>query len=111
MVEGMHRWFNTLQIKNGNFKNIFKCINVLRVIYKEEDVNIDAALNAGEKKHRKRVADFEKRDEKIIACLEVYAKLKTYETKLRQLHNLASKLTLDVLNDITDENAHLPIDD
>ena len=98
----MHRWFNTLQIKNGNFKNIFKCINVLRTLYKEEDVKIDSAL--GGDKHRKRMAVFEKRDEKIIACLEVYAEQNTYETKLRQLHILAAKLTLDVLTDVQDEN-------
>ena len=108
-IEGFHKWFNTLQIQGGeNFKNIFKTINVLRKIYKDEDIKIDEQL-AG-KKRRKRMAKFETRDEEIIAVLRVYKEQETPETKLRQLHIIASKLVVapDVLVDIQDENANFP---
>ena len=108
-IEAMHKWFNSLQNKGENFKNIFKTINVLRKIYSDEDVNIDNQL--GGKKYRKRNAVFEKRNDKIIAVLEVYGRQKTYPTKLRQLHIIAAKLVLDVLTDIQDENANFPDED
>ena len=68
-IEAMHKWFNSLQNKGENFKNIFKTINVLRKIYSDEDVNIDNQL--GGKKYRKRNAVFEKRNDKIIAVLQL----------------------------------------
>ena len=101
-MEGHHRWFNALQIKTESFNNVFKTINVLRKINEEEIINIDDQL-AG-KKQRKRVAEFDARDDKIRAILEVYAKQNTIPTKLRQLHLIAAKLTLDVSTDIQDEN-------
>ena len=99
--EGFHRWFNSLLMQKNSFQNIFKSINVLRHIYKIEDVNIDEAL-AG-KRHRQRTKVFEERDEKIRKILEVYLKQETLQTKLRQLHLIAAKLTIDVNTDIQDE--------
>ena len=99
--EGFHRWFNTLQMQNGNFQNFFKTVNVLRKINSDSIVKIDNAL-AG-KKHRQRTKDFEKRDDEIIEILKVYEKQSTFPTKLRQLHLIASKLIVEVLTDIQDD--------
>ena len=67
-------------------------------------MKIDEENSNNSKKKKNYNKDLEKRNIDVKNAVEAYDIEDTYEVKLQKLHLLASKLTIDVNVDITDEN-------
>ena len=94
-------------MKDDNWENVYKTINVLKTVYKDQNVKINQAMSSKRKKKKLYNKDLEKRTNDLKAALEAYDVEDTYEVKLRKLHIIASKIAVDVSIDVTDENASL----
>ena len=102
-AEGLHRYLNTLLLKDDNWQNTHKIVNVLKTVYKDQDYKINKSLSGKNKKKKNYNKDLEKRNADVKDALKVYMEQETYEVKLRQLHIIASKLNVEVNVDISDE--------
>ena len=91
-AEGFHRDYNTQQEKDGNYKSVYKSIQVIKNIHSEKKCQVESSIAGVDRDPMAKA--FLKRAEKQQKIVSKYKNYDTNAMKLKCLHEIASSFTL-----------------